>query len=89
MKTLKEVAPFCAFTWVIISINSTDCVDLIRPNKINYSSIDWRKLPDNQMEFYLDYETTTDFIDLNFIFMIGVGYIDNKNKGSVIFQVPS
>jgi hypothetical protein len=64
----------------LISINSSECQDLIRPNKINYSIIDWRKLPDNQMEFYLDYETTTDFDELNFIFMIGVGYVDKDNK---------
>jgi hypothetical protein len=32
------------------------------------------------MEFYLDYETTTDFNESNFIFMIGVGFINKKNK---------
>jgi hypothetical protein len=62
----------------IISINSSS--DLIRPSKINYSIVDWRKLPDNQMEFYLDYETTSNFNDLSFIFMIGVGFINKKNK---------
>ena len=64
----------------IISINSSSSTDIIRPAKINYSIIDWRKLPDNQMEFYLDYETTTDFDELNFIFMIGVGFINKENK---------
>ena len=63
----------------IISINGS-CIDLIRPLKINYSLKNWRKLPDNQMEFYLDYETTTDFDELTFIFMIGVGYINKQNK---------
>jgi hypothetical protein len=64
----------------IISINSSSSTDLVRPSKINHSVIDWRKLPDNQMEFYLDYETTTDFDELNFIFMIGVGFINKENK---------
>jgi hypothetical protein len=64
----------------IISINSPKCKDLIRPKKIKCSILDWRKLPNNQMEFYLDYETTTDFDELNFIFMIGVGYINKQNK---------
>ena len=63
----------------IISINGS-CIDLIRPLKINYSLKNWRKLPDNQMEFYLDYETTNDFDELTFIFMIGVGYINKQNK---------
>lgn len=62
----------------IISINSSN--DLIRPSKIKYSLSNWRKLKKNQMEFYLDYETTTDFEELNFIFMIGVGFINVKNK---------
>ena len=64
----------------MISINSSLSTDIIRPSKINYSVVDWRKLPDYQMEFYIDYETTTDFDELNFIFMIGVGFINKKNK---------
>jgi len=63
----------------IISINGS-CIDIIRPLKINYSQKNWRKLPNNQMEFYLDYETTTNFDELTFIFMIGVGYITKQNK---------
>jgi hypothetical protein len=55
----------------ILKINSTKNTDLIKPKKINF---EWKKLNKNNMEFYLDYETTTDFDKNNFIYMIGVGF---------------
>lgn len=61
----------------IIKINSDICQDIFRPNKIKYNKNSWRK--NKNMEFFLDYETTTDFENNNYIFMIGVGYIENKN----------
>ena len=63
----------------IIKINSINNIDLIKPNKIKYNENNWRKLNKNQMEFYLDYETTCDFYNTNFIFMIGVGYFNKDN----------
>lgn len=59
----------------IIEINSSACLDQIKPEIIKYDNNNWRKSIDHQMEFYLDYETTTDFDKDNFIFMIGIGYI--------------
>jgi hypothetical protein len=60
----------------IIKINSDICQDIFRPNKIKYNKNSWRK--NKNMEFFLDYETTTDFENKNYIFMIGVGYIKNE-----------
>jgi len=58
----------------IIKINNGE--DIILPKKIksNY----WRVTNDKYFEFYLDYETTTDFIDNIYIFMIGLGFILNN-----------
>jgi hypothetical protein len=65
----------------IIKINSSDNTELIKPNKIIFNGdINWRKLKNNQLEFYLDYETTCNFDDINFIFMIGIGYLDTNNN---------
>jgi hypothetical protein len=58
----------------IIEINSSSCLDIIKPNIIKYNKNNWRRCLDHQMEFYLDYETTTDFDKDNFIFMIGIGH---------------
>jgi len=63
----------------IIQINSNNNNILVSPNKINFNKTKWRKLKKNQLEFYLDYETTCDYYNTNFIFMIGVGYINNDN----------
>ena len=74
----------------IIKINYESCFDKIKPEIINYNLNNWRKSKDYQMEFFLDYETTTNFDNENFIFMIGIGYkitewsfkcfiIDNKS----------
>ena len=42
----------------IIKINSPNNSVLIHPNIIKYDKSKWRKLKINQLEFYLDYETT-------------------------------
>jgi hypothetical protein len=60
----------------IIKINADNCLNIFRPNKIKYNKSSWRK--NIKMEFFLDYETTNDFENKNYIFMIGVGYIKNK-----------
>lgn len=62
----------------VIKINSSSCLDKIKPDIIKYSNSNWRKCLDHQMEFFLDYETTTDFDRDNFIFMIGIGTFKTK-----------
>jgi predicted RecB family nuclease len=62
----------------LIKINSSSCLDIIRPDKIKFNNTNWRKCLDHQMEFFLDYETTTDFDRDNFIFMIGIGFSQIK-----------
>jgi hypothetical protein len=59
----------------IIDINSDNCTDLIKTSKIKFN-----ELKENQIEFYLDYETTTDFDNDTFIFMIGVGHYTTRWK---------
>ena len=61
--------------------------DLIRPIKILHDRDNWDKLPDNILEFYLDFETLNSnfgsiikegvisYDDNQFIFLIGLGYI--------------
>ena len=70
----------------ILNINRSD-TDIIKPDVIKYNENNWRLINDNELEFYIDYETITSNIDVtsnniynNFIFMIGVGYIDNSNN---------
>lgn len=58
----------------ILEINSKNSRDLIKPEKIKFNEFNWRQCQYNEFEFYIDYETTTDFNDNNYIFMIGVGY---------------
>jgi predicted RecB family nuclease len=68
----------------ILEINRSD--DIIKPDIILYDKLEWRNIPDNCMEFYLDYETINSNLDVkckniydNFIFMIGVGCV-KENK---------
>ena len=73
----------------ILKINRQN-TNIILPKNIKYNDIEWRTRNKNEMEFYLDYETlnsnfgtinvdnTHDNVDLNIIFMIGVGYEKNK-----------
>lgn len=54
---------------------------LIKPNKIKSNIIPWRKPLDNQMEFYIDFETMNSNIEEvhnQLIFMVGIGYIENN-----------
>jgi hypothetical protein len=60
----------------ILKINSNQTNAIILPNKIK--SNHWRNIKRNQLEFYIDYETTSNFSDEPFIFMIGVGYASNS-----------
>jgi hypothetical protein len=60
----------------ILKINSKQTNYIILPNKIK--SNHWRNIKRNQFEFYIDYETTSNFSDEPFIFMIGVGYVLNN-----------
>jgi len=61
----------------ILEINSSYCLDIIKPDKIIYNENNWRQTKMSQCEFFIDYETTNDFEKNNFIFMIGVGYKNN------------
>ncbi len=45
--------------------------------KINYNLNNWKYIQDNEFEFYIDYETTFNN-NINYIFMIGVGFIENN-----------
>lgn len=50
----------------------------IYPNTINYNNNNWKTCDPDTLEFYIDYETiTTEYH--SYIFMIGVGYINNKS----------
>lgn len=71
----------------ILNINRKNN-DLVLPHKIQNNWDNWRKSPDNVMEFFLDYETmnsnfgtvnNSNYDDFNFVFMVGVGY-ENKNE---------
>lgn len=62
----------------ILKINSNKSNKIILPNKIKNNNL--HTLLDDEMEFYLDYETTSDFDRNQFIFMIGVGYNHPKLK---------
>ena len=70
----------------ILNINRSD-TDIIKPDIIKYNDNKWRNLNTNELEFYIDYETISSNIDINsnniynnFIFMIGVGFINNSNN---------
>lgn len=60
----------------ILKINSNKSDKIIVPNKMINNKLP--ELLDDEMEFYLDYETTSDFDRNQFIFMIGVGYSHNS-----------
>jgi hypothetical protein len=72
----------------ILDINRQSDV-YVKPEKVKYDKNQWRKRKDNEMEFFLDYETINSnfgkisgdvyFEGCEFIFMIGAGFI-NKNK---------
>jgi len=72
----------------ILDINRQSDV-YVKPEKVKYDGNQWRKRKDNEMEFFLDYETINSnfgkisgdvyFEGCEFIFMIGAGFI-NKNK---------
>ena len=74
----------------ILKINRQN-TNIILPKNIKYNDIQWRSRNKNEMEFYLDYETINSNFgtinmnnlcrgieDFNIIFMIGVGYEENK-----------
>lgn len=73
----------------ILNINRQS-KDLIRPSMITYDRKNWKNIPSNTIEFYLDFETLNSnfgsiikdgIISYNsnqFIFMIGVGYSKNN-----------
>ena len=76
----------------ILKINRQDKI-LVSPKKILYNELNWRTLKDDQMEFFLDYETMNsnfgkiiinrneiDYEDFNLIFMIGIGYENEDEK---------
>ena len=77
----------------ILEINRQNQI-YVKPSKINFEEIQWRNRKINEMEFFLDYETiNSNFGDINingennmffqgcnFIFMIGVGFINKENK---------
>lgn len=65
---------------------------LVKPLKIAYSDLPWRTRKDNEMEFFIDYETmnsnfgrinvekTVEYENFNFIFMIGIGFTNKNNE---------
>ncbi len=73
----------------ILNINRQS-TDLIRPEIISYDRKNWKTVPSNTVEFYLDFETLNSnfgsiikdgVISYNsnqFIFMIGIGYAKNS-----------
>jgi hypothetical protein len=73
----------------ILNINRQNR-DLIRPKKINYDRSSWAYENHDTVEFYLDFETFNSNLDSiikngviidecgQYIFMIGIGYIKNK-----------
>ena len=75
----------------ILSINRQNEV-LVKPETIEYSSLEWRKRKTNEMEFFLDYETmnsnfgkiiidkTIEYENFDFIFMIGIGFTNKNNE---------
>lgn len=59
----------------ILNVNR-DSDKIIYPLQIKYNENNWKQYNNNTMEFYIDYETTN-YENRTYIFMIGVGYIDN------------
>jgi len=75
----------------ILKINRQN-INIVLPKTIMCNDPEWRTRKENEMEFYLDYETMNsnfgniridnlgvDYEDFNIIFMIGVGYEKNNN----------
>jgi hypothetical protein len=62
----------------ILEINKSICKKVILPNKIKNNYLSWRSIDNKYLEIYLDYETINDLEGNNFIFMIGIGYIQNS-----------
>ena len=75
----------------ILQINRQD-INIVLPKNIKYDELKWRTRDENEMEFYIDYETmnsnfgtihvdnsSVDYKDFNIIFMIGVGYEKDNN----------
>ena len=62
----------------ILNVNR-DSDKIIYPLQIKYNENNWKQYNNNTMEFYIDYETTN-YENRTYIFMIGVGYIDNGWK---------
>ena len=75
----------------ILQINRQN-INIVLPKNIKCNDPEWRSRNENEMEFYLDYETMNsnfgniridnfgvDYEDFNIIFMIGVGYEKNNN----------
>jgi predicted RecB family nuclease len=73
----------------ILNINRQE-IDIIRPNKVYFDRKKWKKTPSDTVNFYIDFETlNSNFGSIikdglvsstsnPYIFMIGVGYEDNK-----------
>ena len=75
----------------ILQINRQN-INIVLPKNIKCNDPEWRSRNENEMEFYLDYETMNsnfgniridnlgvDYENFNIIFMIGVGYEKNNN----------
>ena len=81
-------SPLASRIDAILDINRQSDV-YVKPEKVKYNNNQWRIRKDNEMEFFLDYETINSnfgkisgdvyFEGCEFIFMIGAGFI-NKNK---------
>jgi hypothetical protein len=81
-------SPLASRIDAILDINRQSEV-YVKPEKVKYDGNQWRKRKDNEMEFFLDYETINSnfgkisgdvyFEGCEFIFMLGAGFI-NKNK---------
>lgn len=61
----------------ILNINRQN-VQLIDVNTLPQDNT-WKVVPEDTMEFYLDYETLNTSIDNDFIFMKGIGWEENGN----------
>lgn len=89
----------------IIKVNKDNFEGIVHPNKVKtelVNGVNWRSIPEDTIEFYLDYETMNSnlghvliednkigYQDNQFIFQIGLGYIKNNKWTYKSFIAPT
>ena len=89
----------------IIKVNRNNFKSKVSPNKVlteSINGINWRNIPDDTLEFYLDYETMNSnlgriliednkigYQDNQFIFQIGLGHVKNNKWIYKSFVAPT